>query len=136
MRRLAVAAGVVIVAAAGAIAVMLVLNARDEPDVHPVAGPGVERVAGARPVVGPGNIVLLFSDERETAALRKFALDAGGPATPAVAAAGQAVIARHQIGLRVPVVAITSHRRLNANGPGDPRLRAFVEYWLGREAPR
>jgi hypothetical protein len=132
MRRAAVALGVIVLAAAGAVAVMALLNARDEPTVHRSAGPGVTRVEGARPAVAPGNVVLLYSDERETAALRELALDTGGPATPAVRAAGQAVLVVRQPGLRVPVVGLTTERRIDASGPDDPRLRAFVEYWLGR----
>jgi hypothetical protein len=132
LRRAAVALGVVVLAAAGAVAVMAILNARDEPTVQRSAGPGSPRVAGARPTVAPGNVVLLYSDERETAALRELALDTGGPATAEVRAAGQAVLVVRQPGLRVPVVALTTDRRLDASDPDDPRLRAFVEYWLGR----
>ena len=135
MRRAVVGLGVFVVAALGAVAVMALLNARDDATVSPSAGPGTVRVASARPVVARGNVVLLFSDERETAALRALALDAGGPATPAVRAAGQAVLVVRQPGLRVPVVGLTTDRRINANGPDDPRLRAFVDYWLGRNAP-
>ncbi|MEA2221046.1 MAG: hypothetical protein QOJ35_3672 [Solirubrobacteraceae bacterium] len=132
LRRAAGAAGVVLVAALGVAAVIALLNARDEGTVRPAAGPGTPRVAGARPAVARGNVVLLFSDERETTALRALALDTGGPATPALVAAGQAVVVRRQPGLRVPVVGLTRDRRLDAAGPDDPRLRGFVEYWLGR----
>jgi hypothetical protein len=135
LRRVAVVLGMVIVALAGVAAVIAILNARDDATVERDAGgPGVERAAGARPVVAPGNVVLLFSDERETTALRELARDTGGPATAAVRAAGQAVIVQRRPGLRVPVVALTSDRRLDADGPDDPRLRSFVEYWLGRRA--
>ncbi len=132
MRRAAVAIAVLVVAAAGAVAVMVALNARDDATVQRSEGPGAKRVRGARPVVAPGNVVLLYSDERLTAALRELALDTGGPATPELTAAGQAVLVVRQPGLRVPVVAATADRRLDASGPDDSRLRAFVEYWLGR----
>ena len=131
-RRARVAVAVLVVAAAGAVAVIALLNARDDATVDGSAGPGVARVEGARPAVAPGNVVLLYSDERLTAALRDLALDTGGPATPELRAAGQAVLVARQPGLRVPVVGLTSDRRLDARGPDDPRLRAFVEYWLGR----
>jgi hypothetical protein len=135
LRRVAVALGVLVVALAGVAAVVAILNARDDATVdRRTAGPGVERVAGARPMVAPGNVVLLYSDERQTTALRELARDTGGPATAAVRAAGQAVIVQRRPGLRVAVVALTSDRRLDAGGPDDPRLRSFVEYWLGRRA--
>jgi hypothetical protein len=133
-RRAAVALSILVLAVAGAVAVMAILNARDDATVHRSGGPGVKRVAGARPAVARGNVVLLYSDERLTAALRSFALDTGGPVTPELRAAGQAVIVARQPGLRVPVVGLTTDRRLDASGPDDPRLRAFVEYWLGRDA--
>jgi hypothetical protein len=133
LRRAAVALGIFVLAVAGAVAVMVVLNARDDSTLHRSAGPGSKRVAGARPVVARGNVVLLYSDERVTTALRRLARDIGGPDTPEVQAAGQAVVVMRQPGLRVPVVGLTPHRRLDGRGPDDPRLRAFVEYWLGRD---
>ncbi|MEY2515561.1 MAG: hypothetical protein QOJ89_2919 [bacterium] len=133
MRRVAGALVVLLVAVAGVAGVVAILNARDDSTIGAdAAGPGVQRAAGARPVVAPGNVVLLYSDERLTSALRSLALDTGGPATPAVRAAGQAVIVRRMADLRVPVVALTSKRRLDAGGPDDPQLRAFIEHWLGR----
>jgi hypothetical protein len=131
--RLVVSLAVVLIALAGVAGVVALLNARDDATVQSGdRGPGTDRVAGARPVVAPGNVVLLFSDERLTSELHELARDLGGPATAAVRAAGQAVVVRRQARLRVPVVALTSARRLDADGVRDPRLRAFVEYWLGR----
>lgn len=132
MRRAAVGVGVLVLALAGVIALIAILDARDDSTVGGSAGPGVARADGARPVVAPGNVVMLHSDERLTAALRELALDSGGPATAALVRAGQAVVVRRQAGLRVPVVALTAERRLDAQGPADPRLRAFVDHWLGR----
>ncbi len=134
VRRVAVGLAVLVVVAAGAFAVIAVLNARDDATVDDAAGPGVARVAGARPVVAPGNVVLLYSDERLTAELRDLALQTSGPATPALIRAGQAVVVTRQPGLRIPVVGLTTDRRQDAQRPSDPRLRAFIEYWLGREA--
>jgi hypothetical protein len=132
-RRAVIALAVLVLGAAGAIAALAVLNGRDDASVQRSTGPGDERGAGARPAVAPGNVLLLYSDERETAALRALALRTGGRETPALVGAGQAVIVRRRPGLRTPVLALSTHRRLDAAGPADPRLRTFVEYWLARE---
>jgi len=131
-RRILAALAALLVAAAGAVALALVLNARDDATVDGSDGPGVARVAGERPVVAPGNVVLLYADERLTAQLQELALRTGGEPTPQLVAAGQAVVIERRPGLRVPVVGLTSGRRLDASGPEDPLLRAFVEHWLGR----
>jgi hypothetical protein len=127
------ALGAVLVAVIGIAGVAALLASRDDSTVTPAAGPGLVRPAGAQPKVAPGNVVLLYSDERLTRRLRALATDIGGPADPALVAAGQAVVVRRQPGLRVPVVAVTATHRLNSGDPGEPALRAFVEYWLGRE---
>jgi predicted ribosomally synthesized peptide with SipW-like signal peptide len=134
LQRLAVGLAVLVVAAIGAAAALAYFNSRDDSTVAPAGGPGTVRAAGSAPAVEPGNVLLQFSDERQTAGLRALALDTGGKATPALIAAGQAVIVQRRTGLRVPVIAYTSRRRLQADGHDDPRLRAFVEYWLGRDA--
>jgi len=96
------------------------------------SGPGEARPAEAEPAVKAGNVVLLHSDERLTLELRRLAERIGGPPDPALRAAGQAVLVRQQPNLDVPVTAVTARRMLEARGPDDPALEAFVEYWLGR----
>jgi hypothetical protein len=96
------------------------------------SGPGVARPAGATPTVRPGNVVLLHSDERLTRDLRRLAERIAGPPDPALTAAGQAVLEQQRPNLSVPVTAVTATRMLEASGPDDPALRAFIEYWLGR----
>jgi hypothetical protein len=122
----------VVAGAIGVAAIAAVLASRDDSTVTPAAGPGVARPAGARPQVAPGNVALLYSDERLTRRIRELALATGGAAGKALVDAGQAVIVQRQPNLRVPVVAVTAARRLDAAGPEDPALRAFIEYWLGR----
>jgi len=95
-------------------------------------GPGVARPAGAEPKVRPGNVVLLHSDERLTLELRRLAERTAGPPDEALTAAGQAVLVQQRPNLDVPVRAVTATRMLEARGPDDPALEAFVEYWLGR----
>ena len=79
-----------------------------------------------------GNVVLLHSDERLTLELRRLAERIGGPPDPALRAAGQAVLVQQQPNLDVAVTAVTARRMLEAGGPDDPALEAFIEYWLGR----
>jgi len=129
---LAVAVAAVVGVAGGA----ALLAARDDATVTRSAGPGVARAASATPHVDDGNVVLLYSDERLTRRLRELALDIAGPSDGPLVAAGQAVLVRRRPGLRVPVVAVSASRRLDASGPDDPALRTFVEYWLGREPAR
>jgi hypothetical protein len=132
-RRIGVGLVALLLAAAGLVAAIAYFTARDDSTVTRSDGPGTTRAAGARPAVAAGNVVLLFSDERETTALRALARDIGGPATPALQKAGQAVIVHRQTGVRSPVVAVTKDRRYDATGTDDPALRGFVEYWLGRD---
>jgi hypothetical protein len=132
-RRIGVALVALLLAAAGVVAAIAYFNARDDATVSRSDGPGKPRAAGARPAVAAGHVVLLFSDERETTAVRALASDIGGPATPALRKVGQAVIIRRQTGVRSPVVAVTRNRRYDATSTDDPALRGFIEYWLGRE---
>ena len=137
MPRNAILALVVVVAAVIGIAVLVaVFAARDDATVAPSAGPGVARPAGATPRVSAGNVALLYSDERLTRGLRQLAVDTAGRADRSLVAAGQAVTVRRRPNLRVPVVAVSTTRRLDASGPDDPALRGFIEYWLGREPGR
>ena len=99
---------------------------------------GVQRTRASRarantdPKVAPGNVVLLFSDERLTRELRELAERTAGPPDPALVAAGQAVVVERRPNLKVPVTAVTATRRLEAAGPSDPKLEGFIEHWLGR----
>ena len=130
---LALAAALVAVIGVAALAAFFV--SRDDatvPQNSSHAAPGVARAAGARPRVRAGNVVLLYSDERLTSELRGLAERTAGAPDPALAAAGQAVLVQRRPNLRVPVTAVTTTRRLQTNGPDDPALEGFIEYWLGR----
>lgn len=127
------AIGAVVLAVIGVALVAAFFAARDEATVpQPTGGPGVPRAADARPEVKPGNVVLTYSDERLTSELRALAARMAGEPSPALVAAGQAVLVRREPNLQVPVTALTATRRLQAGGPRDPALRSFIEYWLGR----
>ena len=127
---LAIAAAVL--AVIGVAAIAAIFAARDDATVPQQEGPGDARPPGARPAVKPGNVVLLYSDERLTRELRALAARIAGDPTPALVAAGQAVLPERRPNLAAPVTAITASRMLEAAGARDPRLRSFIEYWLGR----
>lgn len=140
-RRTLLTVGVVVAAIVGIAAVIAVLTARDDATIQPGAGPGVARTVatnapvlpGDRQRIRPGNVVLFYSDERLTRRLRALARDVGGPPSAELLAAGQAITVQRRPNQRVAVVALTATRRLAANGPDDPALRSFIEYWLGRD---
>jgi hypothetical protein len=126
-----------IVAAAAAVVGVAALAAffisRDDATVpQGDSGPGVVRATNAEPQVKPGNVVLLYSDERLTSGLRGLARRIAGEPSAALQAAGQAVLVQRRPNLAVPVTAVTAARRLQASGPSDPALESFVEYWLGK----
>ncbi len=54
-----------------------------------------------------------------------------GPFDAEVAAAGQAVVLARRADAGGTVALAWGHAQ-RASGPGDPRLRAFAEHWLGR----
>ena len=117
----------------GVASLAAIFAARDDATVEQSdGGPGDPRPAGARPTVRPGNVVLLYSDERLTRDLRALAARSAGELDPALAAAGQAVLVQRRPNLDAPVTAVTTSRMIEARGPGDPGLRRFIEYWLGR----
>ena len=131
---LAVAA--VVLAGIGIAVAISVFSARDDatvPQRTEQSGPGVERPAGETPQVAPGNVMLLYSDERLTRSLRRLAADTAGPPDPALVAAGQAVILQRRPNQPVAVVALSATRRLQATSARAPELRGFIEYWLGRK---
>jgi len=101
--------------------------------------------------VDRGNVVIVVHDAADVAAARRLADEVAGPATPALRAAGQAVLVdapapsgiaavitcRARAGHTIPcpnVAAYARGRILTATSTDDPALRAFVEYWLGRAA--
>ena len=135
-RKAVVALLVVVAAVVGVAALSAIFAARDDATVTRSTGPGVARPAGSTALVKDGNVALLYSDERLTRRLNELAREIAGPADESLIAAGQAVIVRRRANLGVPVIAVSATHRLNASGPDDPALRAFIEYWLGREPPR
>jgi hypothetical protein len=56
------------------------------------------------------------------------------PFTTALAASGQAVILAYRPGT-AGVTGLAWAHMLRVASPGDPALRVFAQYWLGRGAP-
>jgi hypothetical protein len=128
---LAIVAATVAVIGVAALAAFFV--SRDDATVpQGDGGPGVARETNADPQVKPGNVVLLYSDERLTSGVRALGRRIAGEPSAALQAAGQAALVQRRPNLTVPVTAVTASRRMEATGPDDPALESFVEYWLGR----
>jgi len=124
---LAIAATVLAVVGVAALAAFFV--SRDDATVPQDAdAPGTERASGAQPAVKPGNVVLLYSDERLTSDLRALAARTAGVPSAALEAAGQAVLVQRRPNRTVPVTAVTATHELAAVAPRDPKLAAFIEY--------
>lgn len=82
-----------------------------------------------------GNVVLLYGSADPPPGLRSLAREAAGPFTPALAATGQAVI----LAMRPATTGIVGAawtRLIRVHSATDPALRNFIQYWLGRGAPR
>jgi hypothetical protein len=80
-----------------------------------------------------GDVVIVYGTRDPPPGLLAFAVSVAGRFTPGLAAAGQAVILVHRP--RYPgMVALAWDHLLRIAGPADPRLRGFVQFWLGRGA--
>ena len=141
MRIAGIALLVVAVVAIGGLALSSVVSSRDSASLDTAGGPGEPRQKaaedlGAQADVGvPGNVVLVYAAPADEPALRALAEDIGGPASPELEAAGQAVLVRRDPAAG-GIVAVSSSHALRAASTGDPQLRAFVEAWLGNPAER
>jgi Protein of unknown function (DUF3105) len=81
-----------------------------------------------------GNVVFMYGGRSPPAGLARLARSIAGPFSPALAAAGLAVILARRPGTAgVPGIAWT--RLVRTRGASDPLLGEFARYWLGRGAP-
>ncbi len=140
MRRLGLLLAVLVLAALGAFAVIAFLNARDDAGVGTSTseGPGVALsqlggVATTPVETSAGNVVVLYSDSAQRAALEALGQDIAGPTTPSLEAAGQAVIIRRNADAN-GIVAIAGDQGVRVTDPSDANLRAFIEGHLGADA--
>jgi len=78
-----------------------------------------------------GNVVIAYPQTRPPAAREQLRRELTGPFDAELAAAGQMVIL-----VRRPdsdgIQALAYQRRLEAQDPADPQLKAFAEAWLGK----
>jgi hypothetical protein len=140
VRRLAAILGALVLAVAAAAGAVAFFNARDDAEVARgggAGGPGVpvERLGPAAErarQTTPGNVQLLYADRTDAPALRRLAEAVAGPPSPELEAAGQAVLVVREPAVGHGVLALAGGRGLRTDDPADPRLRAFVEAWLGR----
>ncbi|MGZ4185962.1 MAG: DUF3105 domain-containing protein [Solirubrobacteraceae bacterium] len=81
-----------------------------------------------------GNVVLMYGTRTPPPGLRELSLRLASPFTPALAAAGQAVILARRPGT-IGVDGLAWAHAVSVSEPSDPRLAEFAQFWLGRGAP-
>jgi hypothetical protein len=102
-----------------------------EPILHNEARLNDDQILQALEV---GDVVIVYGTRDPPPGLLAFARSVAPRFTPILAAAGQAVILVHRphgTGLKVLAWA----HMASVSGAADPRLRQFVQFWLGRGAP-
>jgi hypothetical protein len=82
-----------------------------------------------------GDVVIVYAGASPPAALATLVSDNAPPFSPALAQTGQAVVLTPRADVR-GVAALAWAHMLRTSNPGDPALRDFIAYWLGRGAPR
>jgi hypothetical protein len=82
-----------------------------------------------------GNVIVLYGTREPPRDLRALATSVAAPFTPALAAAGQAVILARRPGTP-GLLGVAWTRLVHVRSAADPQLRSFILYWLGRGAPR
>jgi hypothetical protein len=82
-----------------------------------------------------GDVVIVYGGSRPPAGLEQLARSVAPPFSPELAAAGDAVILARRPGT-AGVLALAWAHMLRVPRASDPALRGFVEFWLGRGAPR
>ncbi len=82
-----------------------------------------------------GDVVVMYGTRTPPPGLRALAAAVAAPFTPALAAAGQAVILARRAGT-AGLLGVAWTRLVHVRTAADPQLRSFILYWLGRGAPR
>jgi Protein of unknown function (DUF3105) len=81
-----------------------------------------------------GNVVIAYGTSKPPAGLPELARSVAGPFTPALAAAGQAVLLDRRPGTRGLIGLAWTHM-VRVSAASNPLLRVFAEQLLGRGAP-
>jgi hypothetical protein len=81
-----------------------------------------------------GDVVIMYGGRTPPSGLRDLARSVAAPFTPALAAAGQAVILARRPGT-AGLIGLAWTRLIHVSAPSDPRLRSFTQAWLARGAP-
>lgn len=81
-----------------------------------------------------GDVVIMYGTANPPPGLPALADSIAAPFTPALAAAGQAVILARRPGLS-GLIGLAWTRAIQVSSVQDPALRSFTQYWLGRGAP-
>jgi Protein of unknown function (DUF3105) len=81
-----------------------------------------------------GDVVIMYGSRAPPAGLKALAGDVGAPFSPALAAAGQAVIIARRPGT-TGLIGLAWTHLLRVSTSDDPPLRTFAQAWLGRGAP-
>jgi hypothetical protein len=81
-----------------------------------------------------GDVVFMYGTRKPPPGLRALARKLAAPFTPALAAAGQAVILARRPGT-VGVDGLAWAHAVSVRKSSDPGLAAFTQFWLGRGAP-
>jgi hypothetical protein len=129
------AAAVVVLSIAAFVGVLVFFNSRDDATIgedQVAPGKADPNLTDAR--LRRGNVILRYSRAADRAALEEIAEQIAGEPDPSLIEAGQAIIVERRSGGRI--LANAFKRSLAVDSAGDPALREFAEYWLGRTAMR
>jgi hypothetical protein len=124
-----------VLAVAGVVAALAFFSSRDDATTDTpltVDGPGLAAPAATGAFLRRGNLAV-SAPPGQLPAARALAQDVGGPPTADLRAAGQAIVVR-PAPAGADVVVQAWRRELRVPAARDPRLREFLEFWLGRGA--
>lgn len=86
-------------------------------------------------VLASGDVVISYGGRSPPPGLQALARAVAGPFTPALAAAGQAVILARRPGT-AGLIGLAWTHIIYVSAADDPALEQFARFWLGRGVPR